>query len=146
MRVGRGVTDRKAGSYMACNAAVTVKSIGFWVVRLMIWMVRIMVIAGGSATGLSAQANAQRIDLPASKETIRPVPGGPWRFDRLPITIAVSPDGGCVVTVNEGCGTYEPQYWDDTALFIAEDDAQNGADQVDGHRSLASVVSKYAPK
>ncbi len=37
-------------------------------------------------------------------------------------------------------------YWDDTAFFILEDDAQNGADHVDAHRSLALVVSKYAPR
>jgi hypothetical protein len=37
------------------------------------------------------------------------------------------------------------KYWDDTAFFILEDDAQNGADHVDAHRSLALVVSKYAP-
>jgi hypothetical protein len=37
-------------------------------------------------------------------------------------------------------------YWNDTAFFILEDDAQNGADHVDAHRSLALVVSKYAPK
>jgi hypothetical protein len=36
-------------------------------------------------------------------------------------------------------------YWDDTAFFILEDDAQNGADHVDAHRSIAFVVSKYAP-
>jgi DNA-binding beta-propeller fold protein YncE len=36
-------------------------------------------------------------------------------------------------------------YWDNTAFFILEDDAQNGADHVDAHRSLAIVVSKYAP-
>ncbi len=36
-------------------------------------------------------------------------------------------------------------YWDNTAFFILEDDAQNGADHVDAHRSLALVVSKYAP-
>jgi hypothetical protein len=36
-------------------------------------------------------------------------------------------------------------YWDDTAFFILEDDAQNGGDHVDAHRSLAIVVSKYAP-
>jgi hypothetical protein len=36
-------------------------------------------------------------------------------------------------------------FWDDTAFFILEDDAQNGADHVDAHRSLALVVSKYAP-
>jgi hypothetical protein len=36
-------------------------------------------------------------------------------------------------------------FWNDTAIFILEDDAQNGADHVDAHRSLALVVSKYAP-
>jgi hypothetical protein len=37
-------------------------------------------------------------------------------------------------------------YWDDTAFFILEDDAQNGADHVDAHRSLALVISKYSPR
>jgi len=37
-------------------------------------------------------------------------------------------------------------FWDDTAFFILEDDAQNGADHVDAHRSLALIVSKYAPR
>ncbi|HEX5283221.1 MAG TPA: phosphoesterase [Bryocella sp.] len=36
-------------------------------------------------------------------------------------------------------------YWDDTAFFILEDDAQNGGDHVDAHRSTALVISKYAP-
>jgi len=36
-------------------------------------------------------------------------------------------------------------YWDDTAIFIVEDDAQDGADHVDAHRSVALVISKYAP-
>ncbi len=36
-------------------------------------------------------------------------------------------------------------YWDDTAIFVVEDDAQNGADHVDAHRSIALVISKYAP-
>jgi hypothetical protein len=37
-------------------------------------------------------------------------------------------------------------YWDDTAILVLEDDAQNGADHVDAHRSVALVISKYAPK
>jgi DNA-binding beta-propeller fold protein YncE len=37
-------------------------------------------------------------------------------------------------------------YWADTAFFILEDDAQDGADHVDAHRSIAVVVSKYAPR
>jgi len=36
-------------------------------------------------------------------------------------------------------------YWDDTAILILEDDAQNGADHVDAHRSIALVISKYSP-
>jgi DNA-binding beta-propeller fold protein YncE len=37
-------------------------------------------------------------------------------------------------------------YWEDTAIFVLEDDAQDGADHVDAHRSIALVISKYAPK
>ncbi len=36
-------------------------------------------------------------------------------------------------------------YWDDTSIFILEDDAQDGADHVDAHRSTAFVISKYSP-
>jgi hypothetical protein len=36
-------------------------------------------------------------------------------------------------------------YWDDTAIFILEDDAQNGGDHVDAHRSTVFAISKYAP-
>jgi DNA-binding beta-propeller fold protein YncE len=36
-------------------------------------------------------------------------------------------------------------YWDDTAIFVIEDDAQDGADHVDAHRSTAFVISKYSP-
>jgi len=36
-------------------------------------------------------------------------------------------------------------YWNDTAIFMLEDDAQDGADHVDAHRSIAFVISKYSP-
>ncbi len=36
-------------------------------------------------------------------------------------------------------------YWGDTAFLILEDDAQNGPDHVDSHRSIALVISKYSP-
>lgn len=35
-------------------------------------------------------------------------------------------------------------YWKDSAIFVLEDDAQNGPDHVDAHRSVALVVSPYA--
>ena len=36
-------------------------------------------------------------------------------------------------------------YWDDTAIMVLEDDAQDGADHVDAHRSIGFVISKYSP-
>ncbi len=35
------------------------------------------------------------------------------------------------------------RYWKATAVFVLEDDAQNGPDHVDSHRSVALVVSPY---
>src|SRR5271157_209209 len=36
-------------------------------------------------------------------------------------------------------------YWQDTAILILEDDAQDGPDHVDAHRSPMLVISKYSP-
>lgn len=38
------------------------------------------------------------------------------------------------------------RYWKDTAIFILEDDAQNGPDHVDAHRSPAFVASAYTKR
>jgi hypothetical protein len=35
------------------------------------------------------------------------------------------------------------KFWPETAIFVLEDDAQNGADHVDSHRSPAFVLSPY---
>ena len=35
------------------------------------------------------------------------------------------------------------RYWKDTAICILEDDAQNGYDHVDSHRSPALIISAY---
>ncbi len=37
-------------------------------------------------------------------------------------------------------------YWKDMAIFITEDDAQNGVDHIDAHRSILMVISPYAKK
>ncbi|PWT96081.1 MAG: hypothetical protein C5B55_00460 [Blastocatellia bacterium] len=34
-------------------------------------------------------------------------------------------------------------YWKDTAIFVVEDDAQDGPDHVDAHRSVGLVISAY---
>ncbi len=38
------------------------------------------------------------------------------------------------------------QFWPKMAIFIVEDDAQNGVDHVDGHRTTAYVVSPYTKR
>jgi YVTN family beta-propeller protein len=35
-------------------------------------------------------------------------------------------------------------YWKDSAIFVTEDDTQDGADHVDGHRAPVQVISPYA--
>ena len=35
------------------------------------------------------------------------------------------------------------KYWKDTAIFVTEDDAQNGPDHVDAHRTISQVISPY---
>ncbi len=40
-------------------------------------------------------------------------------------------------------GISRSPFWGQTAIFVLEDDAQNGADHVDAHRTLGFVVSPY---
>jgi hypothetical protein len=35
------------------------------------------------------------------------------------------------------------RFWRDTVIFVVEDDAQNGFDHVDGHRTMALAISAY---
>jgi YVTN family beta-propeller protein len=35
------------------------------------------------------------------------------------------------------------KYWNNTAIFVTEDDAQNGPDHVDAHRTVALAISPY---
>jgi YVTN family beta-propeller protein len=38
------------------------------------------------------------------------------------------------------------EYWKEMAIIITEDDAQNGVDHIDAHRSILMVISPYAKK
>ncbi len=38
------------------------------------------------------------------------------------------------------------RYWNDTAIFVIEDDAQNGPDHVDSHRSTCYVISPWVKR
>ncbi|WP_157180722.1 bifunctional YncE family protein/alkaline phosphatase family protein [Actinopolymorpha alba] len=35
------------------------------------------------------------------------------------------------------------KYWESTAIFVTQDDSQNGPDHIDAHRTLALVISPY---
>ena len=43
-------------------------------------------------------------------------------------------------------GITHSKYWKDTAIFVIEDDAQNGPDHVDSHRTVALVISPYTKR
>jgi DNA-binding beta-propeller fold protein YncE len=70
----------------------------------------------------SIAAFGQAIDLPTSKQILRPVPGSPQRLNSLPMSMAVSPDARYVVTVNAGYGTFESKYMQSLAVL----DTQTG--------------------
>ena len=77
---------------------------------------------------ISCRANSRAsappiIDLPSSKQLIGEAPGHPQRVNGLPISMAISPDGRYVVTVNAGYGTFESQYNQSLAVL----DTQTGA-------------------
>src|SRR5207237_6093103 len=38
------------------------------------------------------------------------------------------------------------KFWKETAIFLVEDDAQNGSDHVDAHRTVALVISPYTKR
>src|SRR5258706_12656814 len=62
-------------------------------------------------------AYGQAIDLPTSKQIVRPVPGSPQRLNSLPMSMAVSLDARYVVTVNAGYGTFESNYMQSLAVL-----------------------------
>jgi hypothetical protein len=43
-------------------------------------------------------------------------------------------------------GVSKSKFWKETAIFVIEDDAQNGPDHVDAHRVVALVISPYTKR
>jgi DNA-binding beta-propeller fold protein YncE len=74
--------------------------------------VAIMAVALGRV-----KLTAQTVDLPTSKQLIGEIPGHPQRLNSLPMSMAVSPDGRYVVTVNAGYGTFESLYEQSLAVL-----------------------------
>src|SRR6266851_7604860 len=90
----------------------------------------------------SVGAFGQAIDLPTSKQIVRPVPGSPQRLNSLPMSMAVSPDGRYVVTVNAGYGTFESGYMQSLAVM----DTRTGtvADFPDGRTPVDAKQTLYS--
>src|ERR1700679_2613887 len=82
----------------------------------------LLTIAGLILSSGSRCLLAQTVDLPTSKQLIGNIPGHPQRLNSLPMSMAVSPDGRYVVTVNAGYGTFESQYEQSLAVL----DTQTG--------------------
>ena len=82
-------------------------------------------------------------DLPSSKQLIGEIPGHPQRLNSLPMSMAVSPDGRYVVTVNAGYGTFESKYEQSLAVL----DTQTGAleDFPDARTALVRASRRSIP-
>jgi YVTN family beta-propeller protein len=57
----------------------------------------------------------------------------------------------CVASNDLGLGRLveavsQSKYWKETAIFVIEDDAQNGPDHVDAHRTAGHVISPYTKR
>jgi DNA-binding beta-propeller fold protein YncE len=115
-------------------------------------------------TVTAVSLSAQTVDLPTSKQLIGEIPGHPQRLNSLPMSMAVSPDGRYVVTVNAGYGTYESKYEQSLAVLdtqtsaledFPDDRTPDGAKQTlysglafswDGNHLYASMGSLTAPE
>jgi DNA-binding beta-propeller fold protein YncE len=81
------------------------------------WMAAAWILVLGMGMGT---LGAQTVDLPTSKQLIGEIPGHPQRLNSLPMSIAVSPDGRYLVTLNAGYGTVESKYEQSLAVLDTE--------------------------
>jgi hypothetical protein len=63
--------------------------------------------------------------------------GNPWSFQRY------VQDNDAALGLAVELISHSP-CWKDTAIFVVEDDTQNGTDHVDGHRSMLLLISPWA--
>ena len=107
---------------------------GFRMKKMVVLAIAIAVVVAGSE-----RLAAQTVNLPTSKQLIGEIPGHPQRLNSLPMSMAVSPDGRYVVTVNAGYGTYESQYEQSLAVL----DTQTGVlEDFPDARTLAQAAKQ----
>src|SRR5580698_6626809 len=110
-----------------------------WQRRQQLATVSVLFLGSGFVFG---QSGGAAIDLPSSKQILPPVPGNPQRINGLPLSMAVSPDGRYVVTVNAGYGTFESGYMQSLAVM----DTQTGtlADFPDDRTPVRAKQTLYS--
>jgi YVTN family beta-propeller protein len=60
-----------------------------------------------------------------------------------PLSLAADNDQGVAMVVE---AVSKSRFWNETAIFVIEDDAQNGPDHVDSHRSPCWVISPWVKR
>ena len=85
---------------------------------------------------------AQTVDLPSSKQLMGEIPGHPQRTNSLPISMAVSPDGHYVVTLDAGYGTFESRY--DQSFSVLDTATGTLADFPDARTGLHAHQTLYS--
>ena len=99
----------------------------------------------GLVTAGAQQTASKVIDLPTSKQLMEPVPGAPRRVNSMPMTLAVSPDGRWLASLNAGYGTYESHYGESIAVLnMQTGDVHDFPDARVGERSAQSYFSGLA--
>src|ERR1700677_2690703 len=102
----------------------------------------LLTVAGSILIFGTGPLAAQSVDLPTSKQLIGEIPGHPQLLNSLPMSMAVSPGGRFVVTVNAGYGTFESMYEQSLAVL----DTQTGVleDFPDDRTPLGASQTLYS--
>ena len=104
------------------------------------WFGVVVAVVGLVPASGRAQDKAA-MDLPSSKQ-LGMVPGTPQRLNSLPTSMAVSPDGRYVVTVNAGYGTFESKY--EQSLAVLDTRTGKVVDFPDARTGLASKETLFS--
>ncbi len=103
---------------------------------------KLLVVLGAVLIAGSEAASAQIVNLPTSKQLIGEIPGNPQKINGLPLSMAVSPDGRYVVTVDAGFGTYESRY--EQSLTVLDTRTDTVTDFPDARTPIRAKQTLYS--
>lgn len=103
---------------------------------------KVLAVFCAAATAWPAPLFAQLVNLPTSKQLIGETPGNPQRINGLPMSMAISPDGRYVVTVNAGYGTWESRY--EQSLSVLDTRSGEVADFPDARTPVRAKQTLYS--